>query len=65
MSNYLQQGKDDRGPTMQSDLERKANQDSRNLLAKVQGMTQILVGSKSEGPRFESMHRPGFVYAIA
>lgn len=58
-------GEDDGGPSMQPNLDLQVSQGNPNSLAKVQGMTHILLGSKSEGPGFESQQRPTFVHVIS
>jgi len=64
-SNSIQQGKDDGAPSIQPNLDLHVYQGSLTLPAKVQGMTQVLIGSKSKGPRFESKQKPSFVYVIS
>ena len=49
---------------MHSNVDFQINQGNINSVVKVQGLTKLLPGSKTEGLGFEFIYKLGFVYII-
>jgi len=64
-ANFLEQGEDDGGPSMEHDLGPQNSQGSPSTSTKIQGLIQPLVSQRSDLPGFDSMHKPGLVHLIS